>query len=113
MSQDEFCSHCPNTHSCKAMYEQLGKAKGPSVAVKAFAVFLMPIIVFIIALALFQNIFSDIISSPNIRTLVNFVLAFGAAFVFVLVLRAINVRMEKRKKSCTFEGDIRSKPKVN
>ena len=114
MSQDEFCSHCPNTTTCKAMYEQLGKVKGPSVALKAFAVFLMPIVVFITALALIQNSFPDIISSsPKLRTIINFVLAFGAAFVFVVILKTISNRMENRKKTCEFEGEIRSKPKVN
>ena len=117
MSQDEFCSNCKNTDTCKAVYEQLGKVKGPSIAFKAFAVFLMPIVVFIVALALIQNSFPGIISSPELRTILNFVVGFGAAFVFVLILRIINVRMEKRKGSpenpCTFEGDIKSNPKVN
>ena len=55
MSDKENCSNCAQANDCKTVYEQLGKATGPSIAKKAVAVFLGPIVVFIVCLVILEK----------------------------------------------------------
>jgi len=51
MTDAKFCQNCGQQHSCQEIYQQLGRAQGPSVALKAAIAFLLPIVVFIAVLA--------------------------------------------------------------
>lgn len=60
MTSDKFCQDCGWRRDCKRVYQQLGKAKGQSVALKAIVAFLLPIAVFIVSLALLQRLLAGV-----------------------------------------------------
>ena len=66
MSDRDDCSSCPQSRNCKTVYEQLGKATGPSVTAKAIAVFLGPIAVFVICLAVLEDRLTAATSSKGV-----------------------------------------------
>jgi hypothetical protein len=51
MVQPESCEGCSHAHDCKKVYEHLGCAEGPSIAWTVVLAFLLPLVVFIGALA--------------------------------------------------------------
>jgi len=75
---------------CKRIYEQLGGSPGPSVTLKAILAFLLPLMVFIISLAVFERVIAGAISTEQMQTALSFVLALPVTFVCVLITRAIS-----------------------
>jgi hypothetical protein len=56
MAQSKSCEGCSHAHDCTKVYEQLGCAEGPSIAGAVMVAFLVPILVFIGALAGFGRL---------------------------------------------------------
>ena len=90
MALQRFCKDCIQKHDCKRIYEQLGDSPGPSVALKAILAFLLPLMVFIVSLAVFERVLAGAITTERIQTALSFVLALLATFVCVLITRVIN-----------------------
>jgi hypothetical protein len=105
MAEDEFCSKCAQKSDCKAVYEQLGQGKGPSVIAKVIKAFLLPIAVFIAGLALFDKLLADAIQGQKIRTAAVFLLSAAVSFIFVLIEKAIEGFLHKSKSRCMLEGE--------
>ena len=105
MENNENCSDCPQSHDCKSMYQQLGNAKGPNVALKVLLAFVLPIAVFIAGLALFGHVFAGLEMSENAQIALTALLAAGAASICVLITRMLTTRMTKHKITCSGEGD--------
>ena len=70
------------------MYHELGNNRGPSVAVKVSLAFLLPLIVFIVTLAVFQKIPDG--ATEAVQTAVGLAMALVSTFTCILVVRAIN-----------------------
>ena len=94
---DKNCSDCVHSNDCKTAYEQLGKFTGPSVAIKAFVAFLLPIGVFIASLALFGRIFESIVEKRIPLTALSFLCALGVTLAFVFLLRCVTTHTDKKK----------------
>ncbi len=90
MSEDHFCEKCSQKQNCHEVYQQLGGAKGPSVAFKVLIAFLLPIMVFISALVIFDKFLITVISADSLRTAVSFLLATSATAVLILVTKVVN-----------------------
>ena len=90
MAQQEFCEDCNQKHDCQRIYEQLGDIKGPSVVIKVIVAFLLPLVVFIVSLAAFQEIFGNTISSQRMQTVLSLLPALLVTFVCILITRVIN-----------------------
>jgi len=90
MASQRFCQDCIQKHDCKRIYEQLGGSPGPSVTLKAILAFLLPLMVFIISLAVFERVIAGAISTEQMQTALSFVLALPVTFVCVLITRAIS-----------------------
>jgi hypothetical protein len=103
MAEKDFCPQCSQSRDCKAVYEQLGKSKGPNVVTKVLVAFLLPIAVFIAALALFDHVLARAVAGKNIRIAAGFVLAAGASFVCILIVRMVNVRLAKSQRLTRFK----------
>ena len=97
MAQQKFCQECNQRHECREVYQQLGKAEGPSVVFKVVAAFLLPLMVFIAALATSEKILAKVINSKETQTALSFLLALSVTFVCIFVLKAINRRLSKDK----------------
>ena len=90
MAKQEFCEDCKQKHDCQEIYKQLGDVKGPSVVVKVIVAFLLPLVVFIVSLAAFQEIFVRAISSQRLQAAFSFLLALVVTFICILIVRVIN-----------------------
>jgi len=97
MSEQELCQGCNQRHQCQEVYRQVGKAQGPSVAFKAVSAFLLPILVFIAALAVFEGILAEVINTKGLQTAFSLLAAVTSAFVCILIMRAINRQLSKNK----------------
>ncbi len=99
MADDKFCSNCAQSRNCSAVYEYLGKSDGESVVCKVLVAFLLPIAVFIIALAMFEKLAGPI---------AGFVGASAAVGICILVTWMVG-RAQKRatanKKETCNRGD--------
>jgi hypothetical protein len=87
MDEQKFCKQCSHISDCQKIYQQLGQSKGPSVVVKVITAFLLPLLVFIGCLAIFEQIFDN--------TPLGFLLAISVTFGFILIIKAINKRSYK------------------
>ncbi len=92
MAEQEFCEDCKHKHDCQRIYEQLGDVAGPSVVIKVIVAFLLPLVVFIVSLAVFQEIFAKAIDSQRAQTTFSFLLALVVTFVCILIIRVLNRR---------------------
>jgi hypothetical protein len=90
MTQQKFCQDCDQKHDCRKVYQQLGNVKGPSVISKVIVAFLLPLVVFIVSLAVFQEIFAEAINTEELRTVLSFLIAMLITFVCILIVQAIN-----------------------
>ena len=89
MALQTFCNNCIQEHSCRSIYEKMGDASGAPVTLKVILAFLLPLIVFIISLAVFEKVFTDAIYSERVRTAVGFLLAFLVALTCIIIIRVI------------------------
>lgn len=90
MTQPKFCQECNQRHHCQDIYRQMGKAKGPSVAFKAIAAFLLPILAFIVTLAVSEKFLVKIIDTKQLRTALNFLLALSVTLAIILISKQLN-----------------------
>jgi uncharacterized protein YqhQ len=87
MVKNEFCKGCFQRHDCKKIYEQLGKTKGPSVAWKVIAAFLLPILVFIAGLVFFDWLLAKKIESSWLKTLLGFLFSLIVTFIGIFIIK--------------------------
>ena len=87
MGQSQFCKGCSQAHTCGKVYEHLGNAEGPSVALKAVIAFLLPLAIFIGALGVCGRLLDGIVA-PGYETPLGAVLATAITTAFVLVVSA-------------------------
>ena len=90
MESQRFCQDCIQKHDCQRIYEQLGDSSGESVTLKVILAFLLPMIVFIVSLAVSDRALSVAIKTERLQTALNFLLALLVTFMFVLITRVLN-----------------------
>jgi hypothetical protein len=92
MDERKFCDNCMQKHDCQSVYRQLGDIEGPSVVIKVIVAFLLPLLVFIVSLAIFEKILGGAISTDQLRTALSLPAALLITFIFILIARVINRR---------------------
>jgi hypothetical protein len=97
MAQQKSCQECNQKHRCQEIYQQLGKAQGPSVVFKAVVAFLLPISIFIASLAAFEKILAGTTDIKELRIALNFLLALLVTLAAVLIIKVINKHFNKNK----------------
>jgi hypothetical protein len=90
MAQLKSCQECDQKHHCQDIYQQIGKAQGPSVASKAIVAFLLPILVFIVTLAVSEKILVRIIDIKQLRIALDFLLALSVTLAIILISQQLN-----------------------
>ena len=83
-----------------SVYERAGKAQGPSVVSKVIIAFLVPVIIFILVLALAEKWLLTSFENEKIRTGIGVLLALGIDLACILLFSR-------------FKGERASKPKEN
>jgi len=82
------CQECSQKDSCRQVFAKLGNAEGPSVALKSILAFLLPLVIFIAALAIFEKIIQK-------NTGISFLLAVGLTAIYVLVVWSVSKYLKK------------------
>jgi hypothetical protein len=108
MNQQVFCQDCHYKHDCRQIYRQLGHASCPSVVRKVIVAFLFPLVVFIISLAVFDEIFAragglSLLSSQDgnpsnmqeLKIVICFLMALFTTSVCVFFIKMIDKRFHK------------------
>jgi hypothetical protein len=95
MEQPEICKGCSEAHTCAKAYEQLGKAEGPSVALKAIVAFLLPIAAFAGTLAACGLLLRGLVA-PRYETPLACVIALATTAALVLV---VSTMIERRHRT--------------
>jgi uncharacterized membrane protein len=90
MESQRFCQDCIQKHDCKGIYEQLGDSTGESVTIKVVLAFLLPLIVFIVSLAVFGKVLARAINTEGLQITLSFLLALVVTFVYVLIAKVVN-----------------------
>jgi hypothetical protein len=95
MAQPNVCDGCSYAHTCREVPGQLGSAEGPSVASKVVIAFLLPLVMFIVALGVFDGLLEETVAGPY-QTPLALVLALSVTATIMLVVRIL-VRARRRK----------------
>ena len=96
MEQPEICKGCEQVHACTKVYEQLGKADGPSVTRKAVVAFVLPIVIFAGVLAACGAFLNGAVA-PRYETPLAFVVALAVTAGLMLVISTIVKRRHRGK----------------
>jgi ABC-type spermidine/putrescine transport system permease subunit I len=105
MIQQEFCQNCRKKHDCQEVYRRLGNAACPSILLKTIIAFLLPLVVFIVSLAVLDKIFAatggdvlsfshgnDATNAQKMQTVVSLLIALLITSICVLITRVISKR---------------------
>ena len=79
------------------MYEQLGKIEGPSIVKKVVLAFLLPLVVFVASLVVFERIFSAVLTAGQARSALSLASALLLTFVCILLTRVIDRQFGQNK----------------
>jgi hypothetical protein len=90
MESQRFCQDCIQKHDCQRIYEQLGDSSGESVTLMVILAFLLPMIVFIVSLAVSDRVLTGVIKTEKLQMALSFLLALLVTSVFVLITRVLN-----------------------
>ena len=97
MASQRFCQDCNQKHDCQRIYEQLGDTPGESVTLKVILAFLLPLIVFIVSLAVSERVLARAIKTEDVQMVISFVLAILVTFICVFATRALIRRLDLNK----------------
>ncbi len=107
MAQQQFCQGCKLQNNCQSVYRQLGHTKSPSVVAKVVLAFLLPLTVFITALAAFEKILTSIIIAEKLQTAFGFLLALAVTSLSILIIKAIGkTRKNLKTKRTKYSSEV-------
>ena len=86
-AKKESCQGCKEKDSCGEIYGKLAEAEGPSVASRAVAAFLGPLVVFVVCLAVFDRVAVAVASSDGLRGVVGLLSAAVVTFLWIVSSR--------------------------
>lgn len=96
MIKENICQECSQKDSCKQTFEKLGDTRGLSVTVRSILAFLLPLIIFIATLGVFEKTFSKNLNNKQLQTGVGFLLALAVTLVYISVVWAVNKYIRKQ-----------------
>ena len=89
MSEENFCRECNQKYTCRQAFEQAGKIKGGSVVLKTIVAFLLPLMVFIAGLAVFEKMLPKIMDTKNLQTPMTLLLASLTTLIYILIIKQL------------------------
>ena len=92
------CDKCGHKASCLEVFRRLGNIKGKSVVRSVLAAFVLPLVVFIAALAVAQQLLARYIDSAGLRTVVALLAAIVVAAACVIIVRMIGKWLGRKLK---------------
>jgi hypothetical protein len=97
MDELKSCQECSQKHKCQEVYPQLGKSQGPPVAFKAVIAFLLPLLIFVFSLAVFEVILTGVTDRKALRITLDFLLALLVTLAAILIIKVISKSLDKDK----------------
>jgi len=91
MVEQNFCQNCYQKHDCQKVYRQLGEAQRPPITLKIIVAFLLPLVVFIVSLAIFEAFFSKVINTELLPTALSLLSAFLTTAACVSITKIIKL----------------------
>ncbi len=88
MDQQNLCQGCIQQNRCQEAYERLGSFQGPSVVRKVLIAFLMPMVVFIVSLAVLEQVLPMFGIHSGLKSLIS---VLGSLTVVVLSIFAVRI----------------------
>ena len=89
MIEQNFCQLCNQRDNCRQAYEKLGSSQGPSVVSEVIFAFLVPMLVFIVALAVFEKILAQTPAATPLATAMGFILALIVTAALMLTIKKV------------------------
>ena len=97
MTENQICQKCSQNKECKKIYQILGNQKGPSVVLTVIAALLLPLVVFITSLTVFEGILQKAIGNEGSRTALALAIALAVTSLAILIIKAVNKKFTKNK----------------
>ena len=95
MVQGEPCDSCSHADDCKRIYHRLGHTEGPSIALKVVVAFMLPVVVFTVALGLISWRLQAAATGAR-QSFLACVLALVVTVLFMGTLRLLTAQFHKR-----------------
>lgn len=87
MTEEKFCQYCAQSRRCQQVWRQLGHIKGPSVAFGVVGAFLLPLLVFIGSLAVFEKVLAEGQNINQLQTAISFLLAVLVTSIYIMIIK--------------------------
>ena len=84
---NQQCKNCGQKESCQEIFEKLGSSKSPSVLLKAVQAFLLPLVLFIAALAVAEKLLGERLASQLGRNIISLAAAAIVVCLYLAVLK--------------------------
>jgi hypothetical protein len=91
MAEQNYCQNCYQKHDCQKVYRQPGKAQGDPITFKIIVAFLLPLVVFIVSLAVFEAIFSKALNKELLQAVLSLLSAFLTTAACVSITKIIRL----------------------
>jgi len=99
MDDQDICQGCGQKNRCEQVYRALSCEKGPSVLARVTIAFLLPLIVFIAALAISQRIIVEYVDTQHWQTMISFVIAMAVTGICVVSIKLARGRLHRNQLS--------------
>ncbi len=97
MAHHDLCRQCNQKQDCGKVYEQLGKMEGPSIVKIVILAFLLPLVVFVSSLAVFERMFSRVITVGQSQSALSLASALLLTFGWILLTKVIGGKFSRAK----------------
>ena len=93
--EEKNCQGCRYRHTCEEVYNKLGHSKACPVTLKIILAFLLPLIVFIASIALFERIFSRALNAEWLVLILSLFTAVSITLVLASVVKKLYNKFNK------------------
>jgi uncharacterized membrane protein len=90
MVPQSSCKECIQRHDCQKVYEKLGNTPGESVVLRVVLAFLLPMVVFIVSLAVSERVFAGVTNVEKLQTIFSLLSALLSTFFCIFIIRIIH-----------------------
>ena len=99
MDQQNLCQGCIQQNRCQEAYERLGRLQGPSVLRKVLIAFLMPMVVFIVALAVLEHVLPMFGIRSGLKSLISVLGSLTVVVLSIFAVRIVPILFKSKGKS--------------
>lgn len=93
--EEKNCQGCRYRYTCEEVYNKLGHSRAGPVTSKIVLAFLLPLIIFIATIALFERIFSRALNTEWLAIVLSLFSAFLITLVLTLIIKKICNKFNK------------------